>query len=173
MVTEAERPLIPTWLRTALIGRRPRRTLVRILIFAPLVFLVAKFALLPIRVQGGSMLPTYKENGINCVNRLAYFRSKPKRGDVVAIRFAGPHVMLMKRIIGLPGETVAFHRGRVLIDGQPLIEPYVRWGCDWETEPVTLGPEEYFFVGDNRSMPQMDHTFGRGARERIVGKILL
>jgi signal peptidase I len=119
------------------------------------------------------MLPTYKENGINFVNRLAYKFSDPKRGDVVAIRLAGPSLMYMKRIIGLPGETVGFHAGHAVINGQILDEPYVKLGCDWEHESRRLGPEEYYFVGDNRSMPQIDHTEGKAERKRIVGKILL
>jgi signal peptidase I len=161
------------WWRTVLIGRNPRFTFVRVLILAMVAFLVPKFVLLPIRVQGASMLPTYKESGVNFVNRLAYRWSEPKRGDVVAIRLAGEHVMYMKRIIGLPGDTVAFHRGRAFINGVPLAEPYVKLPCDWEYSAVTLEPDVYFFVGDNRSMPQLDHEFGRGERRRIVGKVLL
>jgi signal peptidase I len=163
----------PTWLQTILIGRKPKRTLVRSCILVVTCVLISQFVLLPIRVEGASMLPTYNENGINFINRLAYAWADPKRGDVVGIRLAGPHVMYMKRIVGLPGETVAFHQGRVIIDGVVLYEPYVKRPCDWERAAVTLGPNEYFFVGDNRSMPQVDHTFGRGQRERIIGKILL
>jgi len=163
----------PTWLRIVLIGRNPKRTFVRLVCVAVTLVLMAKFVLLPIRVEGGSMLPTYKDNRINFINRLAYVRSQPKRGDVVGIRLAGPHLMYMKRIIGLPGEEVAFHNGHAVINGEVLDEPYVKFPCDWERAPVKLAPDEYFFVGDNRSMAQLDHTFGKGARERIVGKILL
>ncbi len=163
----------PTWLQTMLIGRNPKRTFLRACLLVIACLLISRFVLLPIRVEGASMLPTYKENGVNFVNRLAYVWSQPKRGDVVGIRLAGPHIMFMKRIIGLPGETVAFHEGHAIIDGVVLDEPYVKRPCDWERSSVTLGPTEYFFVGDNRSMPQVDHTFGRGQRERIIGKILL
>jgi signal peptidase I len=173
MESRAENAPSRSWLRTALIGRNPKRTLVRIIILAVAAFLVPKFLLLPIRVQGASMLPTYKETGINFVNRLSYRWSDPKRGDVVAIRLAGEHIMFMKRIIGLPGEKVAFHRGKAFVNGQPLWEPYLKFPCDWEYPEVELGPDMYFFVGDNRSMPQADHEFGRGERRRIVGKVLL
>ena len=61
--------------------------------------------------------------------------------------------MLLKRIIGLPGETVAFVNGHVLINGQILDEPYEKSDCDWNAAPVTLGPDQYYYVGDNRSMP--------------------
>jgi signal peptidase I len=81
--------------------------------------------------------------------------------------------MLMKRVIGLPGETVAFENGRVLIDGKLLDEPYEKWKSDWNIAPVTLTTNEYFIVGDNRTMPSELHTFGRVERGRIVGKVLL
>jgi signal peptidase I len=173
MDSGTERPKPHGWLRIVLIGRNPRFTLIRIVFLALAAVLVPKFVLLPIRVEGASMLPTYKERGINFVNRLAYRQSEPQRGDVVAIRLAGEHLMYMKRIIGLPGETVAFRRGRAFINGYPLDEPYVKLPCDWEYGPVKLEPDRYFFVGDNRSMPQEGHEFGRGERRRIVGKILL
>ena len=81
--------------------------------------------------------------------------------------------MLLKRIIGLPGETISFVDGRVNVNGQTLDEPYEKGPCHWNTDPVTLEPDEYFFVGDNRSMPKEEHTFGRTVRGRIVGKALL
>ena len=145
----------------------------RIVIWVVTCFGVAKFVLLPIRVEGVSMLPTYKENRVNFVNRLAYLRSPPKRGDVVAIRLAGPSIMYMKRIVGLPGETVSFHDGRLLINGKVLDEPYKIFSCNWEHEPEPVGPDEYFVVGDNRSMAYFEHTKGKAQRNRILGKILL
>src|SRR6266849_1111104 len=91
----------PTWLQTVLIGRNPRRALLRSCLLVIACLLISRFVLLPIRVEGASMLPTYKENGVNFVNRLAYVWSQPKRGDVVGIRLAGPHIMFMKRITHL------------------------------------------------------------------------
>jgi signal peptidase I len=164
---------VPNWLRTVLIGRRPRRTVVRVLILVAVSFVVFKFVLLPIRVEGTSMLPTYQEHGVNFVNRLAYRSREPRRGDVVAVRTTGVHIMYMKRIIGMPGETVAFHEGHVFIDGKLLPEPYVKYSCDWEVAPETLGPDEYFCVGDNRSMTSAEHFKFRAPRIRIVGKVLL
>ena len=173
MGTNAEDALLPGWLRTALIGRRPKRTLVRLAILVVVSFVLFGYLLLPIRVKGVSMLPTYKDNRVNFVNRLAYRRHEPQRGDVVAIRTTGLHIMYMKRIIGLPRETVAFHDGHAIIDGKILNEPYVKFSCDWEVPPEALGLDEYLFVGDNRSMPPADHFKFRGPRARIVGKILL
>jgi signal peptidase I len=163
----------PGLIRRILIGRNPKVTLIRIVIWVAALFLISKFVLLPIRVQGISMLPTYRENRFNLVNRLAYLFHEPRRGDVVAIRLAGEHIMYMKRIVGLPGESVGFHDGYVTINGQPLEEPYLKLSSSWNRPPVQLGATEYFFVGDNRSMSQLEHEFGRAPRERIAGRLVL
>jgi signal peptidase I len=165
----------PHWFQVVAMGRNPRNTLIRvgILIAVSYVLFFSGLVLLPVRVDGPSMLPTYKNRSVNFVNRLAYLWHEPRRGDVVSVRYAGYHVMLMKRIIGLPGETVAFDDGTVLINGQPLDEPYRKWPSHWTLPPITLSPDEYFIVGDNRTMRWQDHTFGMVERWRIVGKVLL
>lgn len=169
----------PGWLQVALVGRRPKTTLLRIAVLVVVCFVTFKFILLPIRVEGISMEPTYHNRSINFVNRLAYLFHEPRRGDVVSIRFsrpegfATPSEMLMKRIIALPGETLSFHEGHAYINGKLLDEPYVKLPCDWEHEPILCGPDQYYVVGDNRSMPFEFHKQGRAERDRIVGKILL
>ena len=161
------------WLRVAVVGRNPKATLVRVAVLIIVSFVVFNFILLPIRVEGISMLPTYRNGSWNFVNRFAYLRHEPQRGDVVSIRLAGIHRMYLKRIVGLPGETVAFDNGRLLIDGKVMPEPYEKWPCDWNYPAVALGPDEYFAVGDNRTMPWEAHKFGRVDRDHIVGKALL
>jgi signal peptidase I len=162
-----------SWLRILVIGRNPKVTLLRVAVLIVTCFIVFRFILLPARIEGISMLPTYKDRSVNFVNRLAYRWHEPRRGDVVGIRLAGPHVMYMKRIIGLPGETVSFVNGRVQINGEVLDEPYEKTPCDWNRPPIKLGPDEYFVVGDNRTMPSENHVFGKAGRDRIVGKALL
>jgi signal peptidase I len=169
----SNRPPSAGWLRIALIGRNPRATLARIAVLVVTCFVVFKFILLPIRIEGISMLPTYQDRSVNFVNRLAYLWHGPQRGDVVSIRLAGVHIMFMKRIVGLPGETIAFVNGRVLINDKLLDEPYEKLPCDWNYSPVKLGPDEFFVVGDNRSMPRQYHEFGKTPRYRIIGKLLL
>ena len=78
----------------------------------------------------------------------------------------------MKRVIALPGETVAIRRGIVTINGQPLEEPYVKEREPWEMAPVKLESDQYFAVGDNRGMNQQLHSFGTVRTEKIVGKVL-
>ena len=174
MGTNAEAVQSPSWVQRVLIGRNPKRTLVRSIVLVVVSLVVFKFVLQPIRVEGGSMLPTYKDRGVHFVNRLAYLFHGPRRGDVVAIRLlAGEHVMYMKRIIGLPGETVAFHEGRLYINGQPMDEPYVKLQGNWEHEPLQVGPNQYYVVGDNRATSWEGHTQGRAERDLIVGKVVL
>jgi signal peptidase I len=173
MATQAESSASLPWWCIVLIGRRPKRTLVRIGVLVTVCFVLFKFVLAPVRIEGPSMLPTYRRGQVHLINRLAYRSHEPRRGDVVAIEYSGEHVMLLKRIVGLPGETVAFEGGRLLINGQAVEEPYVRYSCDWEMPPKVDLPDEFYVVGDNRSMPQDDHYEGRAKRERILGKLLL
>ena len=84
-----------------------------------------------------------------------------------------PSVMFLKRIIGLPGETVHFHAGHVWINGRMLEESYVVGDWDWDSPPVTLESNQFYVVGDNRTMPESMHEEGRARRDHIVGRILL
>ncbi|MEI9963156.1 MAG: signal peptidase I [Limisphaerales bacterium] len=160
------------WLRIAVFGRNLKMTLLRLLLWTVICLLIFRGALLRIEVDGISMLPTYQDHSKNWINRLAYIWHEPQRGDVVAIRMAGIHAMLLKRVIGLPGETIAFVSGQVLVNGEILEEPYEKFPYDWNIQPVTLGASQYYVVGDNRSMPEQNHTKGVCERERILGKIL-
>jgi signal peptidase I len=172
-------PPVPGWVRVFLIGRNWKLTLVRLTVLVVTCFVVSRFILLPIRVEGISMLPTCKNGSVNFVNRLAYWRHGPQRGDVVGIRLSDPSIMwpslmYLKRVIGLPGETVAFVNGTVQIDGQTLDEPYEKdRDCDWDLPPVKLGPTEYFVVGDNRTMPAEFHVKGKVEVDHILGKAVL
>jgi signal peptidase I len=160
------------WVLRLIIGRYPKRTLVRIVVLVVTSFVVFKFALLPIRIEGVSMFPTYVDRHVNFVNRLSYTFHKPQRYDVVALRTTGISNMYMKRLIGMPGESVSFHEGRACINGEPLPEPYLKLPSDWEIPAFKLGSDEYFFVGDNRSMGWEEHTKVRCPRSRIVGRVL-
>ena len=174
MGTNADAAQEPSLLTRVLIGRKPKRTLVRIVILVAVAFLGRAFVLLPVKVVGPSMSPTYLDHSIHIINRLAYLFHEPQRGDAVAIRLlAGGHIMYLKRIIGLPGETVAFHHGQLYINGHPLDEPYVMLRSNWEHKAEPIGPDQYYVVGDNRAMAWDDHDKGRPTRDLIVGKVCL
>src|SRR6185436_16727511 len=82
-----------------LLGTRPLFTLLRVLALVSFCFLTIKFIVLPIRVSGTSMEPTYHNGSLNYVNLLAYRSKKPERGDVVSIRVS-PHNYYFKRVVG-------------------------------------------------------------------------
>lgn len=153
-------------------GANPRRTVVRILVLATVSFVTFHWVLIPVRTQGISMRPTYESGTLNAFNRLAFVRRGPARGDIVAIRLAGPHVVYVKRIIGLPGERLEIVQGQVHINGTPLVEPYVRNRQLWNVPEVTLTNAEYYVIGDNRGMRASDHDFGRVDARRILGRIV-
>jgi signal peptidase I len=157
--------------RHLVLGRDPRRTLFRIAVLAILSYVTFGWLLTPIRVRGISMEPGYEDGRLNLVNRAVYRLRVPARGDVVAIRLAGPHVLYVKRVVALPNERVAIVRGVVQIDGLPLSEPYVRHRQAWNYSEVTVGPREYFVIGDNRAMRMSEHDFGRVDARRIIGTL--
>lgn len=147
---------------------------------ALVAFIVCRYWLLPVRITGPSMLPTFKDGSINFVDCFAFRKHDPQRGDIVAIQYSAAdlpatkgRVMLVKRIVGLPGESISFVDGHLCINGKPLDEPYLKYSSDWEHPATVLGPDEYYFVGDNRSMPFDYHEKGAAERRRIIGKVLL
>ena len=81
--------------------------------------------------------------------------------------------MYIKRIVGLPGETLAIREGTVLINGQPLEEPWLHpKRRPWNRSPKILGTNQFFVIGDNRSMTQEQHEFGAIDGDRIIGKVV-
>lgn len=158
--------------RHLVFGANPRHTVVRIVILIVLSVVTFTWLLLPIRAHGISMQPTYENGSLHFANRIVFKIRSPIRGDVVAIRVAGGRVLLVKRIIGVPGERLEIREGIVHINGEPLAEPYVRHRRPWNVEEVTLGPREYFVIGDNRGMLAKDHDFGRVDGSRIIARVI-
>lgn len=170
-----EAPPKTSWWQIVLIGRNPKVTLIRLLVSVSLAFAVFRWVLLPIRVTGISMSPTYRDGQKAYINRLSLWLHAPQRGDILGIRTSGIHTMFLKRVIALPGERVRIVRGRVLIDGELLDEPYLvkpapwNWPADGHEE--VLGPDEYLMIGDNRTMKVDEHEFGVAHRSKLVGRV--
>ena len=160
-------------LRQLLIGRSLGRSLIRGLSMALALLLGSWFILVPVRAHGPSMTPTYGDDQLLLVNRLAYrFGGEVQRGDVVAVTLPGGKAVLVKRIIGLPGERIRIDDGQVMIDDLPLDEPYCKYRLPWNILETRLGPDEFFVIGDNRSMLEKHHDFGRADRSRILGRLI-
>lgn len=156
-------------------GRNPGWTIARILFVVLVTLIVFKFILVPIRVTGESMLPTFRDGQIKFVNKLAYKNKDPQRGDVVAVEYAGKEVLLLKRVIAVPGDVFEVRSGKVYIDGEPLAEPYTKGKIPAEDgksighfAPVRLGKDDYMILGDNRNLSE--GYFNK--RGNIIGKVL-
>ena len=156
---------LPRWIA----GANPRRTLARVLVIVAVSYVVFGYVLLPVRGVGISMEPTIASGDLIFINRLAYRFREPRRGDIVAVRLAGRSVVYVKRLIALPGERLKIEAGTISIDGIYLNEPYAQKRDDWWLPEATLGPDDYFVVGDNRSMRMENHELGTAPFARLIG----
>ncbi len=146
-----------------------RKFLIRIIVVGISAFILFKYILIPFRIQGFSMVPTYNNGGFNFSFTLKYLLTPPKRFDVVTVRFSGTHVMLLKRIVAFEGETVEFKKGFLLINGRKIDEPYVSKRQSWDLAPRIVKKGHVYVVGDNRNVPMQTHHFGQTPINRITG----
>jgi len=131
------------------------------------------FLVQPHRVQGLSMVPTFESGELLLTEKLSYRLYRPQRGDVIV--FEAPvsrNADFIKRIIGLPGETVKIEDGSIYINGQKLEENYTSSPTQGN-ETVTVGSNEYFVLGDNRSASSDSRSFGTIKKRTIRGKAWL
>jgi signal peptidase I len=126
-----------------------------------------------VRVDGFSMRPTLQDGEYILVNKLAYKTGEPHRGDIVVFIFpVNPAEDLIKRVIGLPGESVAIHNGMVSVNGVALTEPYIASPPAYDNEWVI--PEGQLFVlGDNRNDSRDSHQWGFLPIENVIGRAVL
>jgi signal peptidase I len=124
-------------------------------------------------VFGQSMEPNLHPQERLVIEKVSYRFHTPERFDIVVIDLPQMNELLIKRVIGLPGETIEIRRGIIYINGQPLKEP-VKHGLDGATyPPTTLPPMSYFVLGDNRGNSNDSRVFGPVRLENIVGKAWL
>jgi len=143
-----------------------------VIIVVPIRLFVAQ----PFVVEGESMHPTFESGDYLIVDELTYHLSAPTRGDVVIFRYPGdPSVFYIKRIIGLPGETVHINHGQTTVtktDGTTvtLDESYVVAEDATYTQDTTLGSDQYFVMGDNRPRSSDSRIWGPLPKKDIVGR---
>ncbi len=147
-----------------------RRLGLRLLALALVCLLFFGVVCRPCVIRGESMRPVYRGWGLTfCWCPSAWF-VRPRRGQIVVLRMVGQRVLLLKRIVGLPGEVVEFRDGRLFVDGEPLREEWETLGpCDWNLPPRTVEAGHVYVVGDNRSMDMDSHVFGQIPASRILG----
>ena len=147
--------------------------LIETLLLAVVLYLGINAVSARVRVDGFSMVPTLQDGEYVLVSKLAYKIGEPNHGDIIVFRYPGePPQDLIKRIIGLPGDSVQVTGSVVYVNGQPLVEPYIA------ASPVYQGqwdvPQGYLFVlGDNRNDSSDSHAWGLLPIDNVIGKALL
>ena len=147
--------------------------IIETLILAVVLFFGINAISARVRVDGFSMRPTLDDGEFVLVSKLNYKLSNVQRGDIIVFHFPlDPQQELIKRVIGLPGDTVQIKDGKVSVNGQVLDEPYIaeapRYGSQWEVPADML-----FVLGDNRNDSSDSHAWGFLPYENVVGKAVL
>ena len=155
------------------VGTSPRRTLGRCLLWAALTYVLFGGLARPMLVRGRSMEPTVRDGSLRFAHMWRYAWRDPARGQVVVIAMPGGRTFYCKRVLGLPGEDVAFQNGALLINGRAVPESYLADAGTWTVPPVTLGEHEFYVVGDNRTLSMAEQVAGVVARHHIVGGLWL
>lgn len=145
-----------------------------VIIFAVALALINLFIVTINVVSGPSMEPNFYNGQYVLVDRLSYLYRTPRRGEAVVIRFPGDpeKVRYIKRVVGLPGEIISFNNGKVFINGKQLKENYLRpdtFTSAFNSESVTVGPDEYFLLGDNRENSSDSRIFHAVEKRFITG----
>ena len=179
---------------------RVGREIIEAVTLAAIVFLLLQTTVRNFKVDGSSMDPTLANGQYLLVNRLVYLNldmvrlSKiipfwsveeetsryaihpPRRGEIIVFEFPDKNLDnsrkdFVKRVVGLPGETIKIHQGEVLVDGQLLDEPYLNEKGKSNSRGITLGEGEYYVLGDNRNYRNDSRAWGAVPRENVKGKV--
>jgi signal peptidase I len=134
-------------------------------------FLVRTFLFETYRVVGQSMDPTLEQDERLIVSKLSYRLHEPQRGDIIVFHDPqDPGRNLIKRVIGLPGETLRIDQGQVYINERLIQEPYIESYSPYSQPPTPIPDGQYFVMGDNRNNSSDSRSWGTLPRDDIVGK---
>ena len=123
------------------------------------------------RVSGDCMRPHIATGERVLAYKLAYAVNSPRRGDIVIFQYPrDPRQTFVKRIVGLPGDTVSIAAGRVFVDGRLLPEPYRVYAAHGDMAPQFVPHESYFVMGDNRDVSDDSRYWGDLPRHDIIGR---
>ncbi len=163
-------------------GKEKKKSLGREVVEWVLVVVVAVAAALvirtfifePVRVDGNSMINTLHHNEYMIVTKYQYLFDDPERFDIVICHYPGRgNTNFVKRVVGIPGDTVAMRGGVLYVNGEPVEEEYIDYPANYEMAEVTVEEGHYFVLGDNRASSNDSHIIGLLTRSQIVGKVRL
>ena len=159
------------------------REIIETVLLALVVYLALQVSVQPYRVEGSSMVPTLAEGEYLLVNKMVYWQvpllggddgylvHPPQTGEVVIFRFPDePTRNFVKRVIGVPGDTVEITEGTVYVNGKALDEPYVRLFDRGTMDPFEVPPDSYFVLGDNRGASDDSRSWGVVPAENVIGR---
>lgn len=167
----------PNWV-VSLVWELIQIALLALIVIVPVRTFVAE----PFIVSGKSMLPNFHDKEYLIIDKLSYRFSEPERGEVLVLKFPkNESEYFIKRVIGLPGDTLKFDKGSVYISNaqnpepKRLSEKYLPVGLLTTASPelITLKSEEYFVMGDNREYSSDSRSWGVLPKRDIVGKVVL
>lgn len=123
-------------------------------------------------INGSSMEPDLHDGQRLIINKAVYFFDDPEHGDIVV--FQPPEnrstTPFIKRIIGLPGDSIEIIDGQVLVNGESLYEPYIKEPPGYRVEKLVVPQDSYFVLGDNRNLSNDSHSGWTVSRSQIIGK---
>lgn len=146
------------------------RELIETLLLTLLIFWAVNAVTGRFRIEGQSMLPTLHEGEYVLINKLAYYFDEPQRGDIIVLHYPRDRSRdFIKRVIGLPGDTVEIGDEEVAVNGVVLNEPYI--SAPASTSGTWVVPDDSFFVmGDNRNNSSDSRNWSFLPRSDIIGK---
>lgn len=143
-------------------------------VLAVLIFLVIRSLVQNYRIEGQSMEPNFHHGQYLLVNKLAYRLGEYKRGDVIVFHYPNnPAQDYIKRVIGLPGDTVEFRDGNLFVNGVTVDEPYDQVPIARNIPAQTVAPGFLYVLGDNRPASSDTRTWGQLSQEFVIGKAWL
>jgi signal peptidase I len=166
-------------LRPGLQTRHFLREVVETLVFVLVVYVLVELAAPRFLVEGPSMQPTFWTDQRLIISRIHYLLGEPERGDIVVFNAPGSGIgdpPLIKRAIGLPGDTIEIRGTQVYVNGQQLNESYINEPCQesrCSDDSWTLSSDEYFVMGDNRNHSRDSRAFGPIKRNQIIGEAFI
>ncbi len=148
------------------------REIIEVVLLVAIIFIAIRLSIGTFTVQHDSMEPNYLPGQNVIVNKLAYVFGKPQRGDVIVFYYPLDTTQtFIKRIIGVPGDTIVVTPATVSVDGRVLNEPYIIAAVNPRFGQITLGPNQYFVMGDNRPVSCDSRSWGAVPSSDIIGKV--
>lgn len=150
------------------------RELVETVFLTALVFFAIRLVVQNYQVEGHSMDPTVHNGEFVVVLKAIYWFQHPQTGDIIVLQDPqDPNRDFIKRVIGVPGDTVAVHSGYVYLNGKRLNEPYILQHPRYTVPPTKVPAGDYWVLGDNRNDSNDSHIWGFLPQNEIIGKAVL